>query len=256
MLTFRELAWAAYVYAVVTKGDKNYWEVEAQRRRIDDFVKAPSQSDLDMIKEVVIRQFLNDWGRCRIPEVKVGRIASEIEHELERLDAAEREALSALSIRDVGADRLSDSTAARIKNLYDAIDDIDGCGPTVVSKILFVLFPKLCMMWDGFIRDHLKTCQQPIRRDDGQGYVCFLHHCGEEMARSVSDHFRTILGQSDTPEDYLSSRLYPGKQRKTLAKYLDEYLWIKITNIDQIDEHDMPFDLLPPPKWLTSLPHS
>lgn len=163
---------------------------------------------------------------------------------MRELGTAQRNSLGALSIRDVAAGRLSEDTATRIKNLYDAIRSIDRCGPTVVSKILFVLFPKLCMMWDGPIREHWGTT------DNGQGYVGFLRHPSAEMAKSVS------LGRRDRPEDYVSRRLYAEGKRKTLAKYLDEYLWIKITNIDQIDEHDMPFDLLPPPEWLTSLPHS
>lgn len=35
MLTFGELAWAAYIYAIVTQGDKAYWKVEQSRKLID-----------------------------------------------------------------------------------------------------------------------------------------------------------------------------------------------------------------------------
>jgi len=256
MVTFGELAWAAYIYAIVTQGDKAYWKVEQERKFIDDFVRAPTSSKINRVESVVVERFLNRWGGCRISSEKTSRIAGEMVKQLKTLEAADLDSLSALSIGDVGAGRLSDNCATRIKNLYDALLSIDGCGPTVVSKILFVLFPKLCMMWDGFIRDHLKNCQQPIQRDDGQGYVAFLRHHGGKMARSVSGDYRDTSGQKDRPEDYLSRRLYTKRKRKTLAKYLDEYLWIKITNIGQIEEQDMPPDRFPPPDWLTALTHS
>lgn len=249
MLTFGELAWAAYIYTIVTKGDKLYWEVEQWRTSIDDFVRAPESSEINDIETLVVRRFLTGWGLCRIPGEKVQQMARRIRDELGALDAAQREALSALSIRDVGAGRLSDSTAPRIKNLYDAIDDIDGCGPTVVSKILFVLFPKLFVMWDGPIRDYWRSSEPPIPTDDGKGYVAFLGRMGE-MAKGVSDDFRDSFGRSDTPEHYLSGRLYPQGKTKTLAKYLDEYSWIKITKIQ-----DVPSDVFPPPEWLTTLTH-
>jgi len=255
MLTFGELAWAAYIYAIVTQGDKAYWKVDQSRNLIDGFVRAPRGSDLEKIEEVVVRWFLNGWGLCRIPGHKVRGIASGIADELGKLDAAEREVLSALSIGDVGAGRLSDKYATRVKNLYNALSFIDGCGATVVSKILFVLFPKLFLMWDWPIRDYLRGSEPPIPTDNGQGYVTFLR-CGGEMAKSVSDDFRDTLGQRDTPEDYLSGQLYARGKTKTLAKYLDEYLWIKITNIGAIAEQDMPSDLFPPPEWLTALVHS
>lgn len=249
MLTFGELAWAAYIYAIVTQGDKAYWKVEQSRKLIDGFVRAPRGSDLEKIEEVVVEQFLNGWGLCRIPEGKMRGIANGIAHELEKLDAVERDSLSRLSIGDIGAGRLSDKSATRIKNLYDALRCIDGCGPTVVSKILFVLFPKLFMMWDWPIRDCLKTGEPPILTDDGEGYVAFLHF-GGKMAKGVSDDYRGTLSQSDTPEDYLSCRLNAQGKTKTLAKYLDEYLWIKITKIGEIAH------LFPPPEWLTTLARS
>ena len=249
MLTFGELAWAAYIYAIVTKGDKAYWKVERRRELLDDFVRAPRNSDLREIEEVVVRRFLTGWGLCRIPGHKVRGIASRIADELGKLDAAERDSLSRLSIGDIGAGRLSDKSATRIKNLYDALRGIDGCGPTVVSKILFVLFPKLFMMWDWPIRDCLKTGEPPILKDDGEGYVAFLHF-GGKMAKGVSDDFRDTQGHKGRPEDHLSSRLYAEGKTKTLAKYLDEYLWIKITKIGEIAH------LFPPPEWLTTLARS
>ncbi len=257
MLTFGELAWAAYIYAIVTQGDKAYWEVEQSRKRklIDDFVRAPTSSRTREIESVVVKQFLNRWGGCRISSKKTSRISREIVKKLKGLEAAELHSLSALSIGDVGAGRLSDKSATRIKNLYDALRCIDGCGPTVVSKILFVLFPKLFIMWDWPIRDHLKTGEPPILTDDGEGYVAFLHH-GGEMAKSVSDDYRDTQGHKGRPEDHLSSRLYAQGKTKTLAKYLDEYLWIKITNIGGIAPEDMPSDLFPPPEWLITLARS
>jgi len=249
MLTFGELAWAAYIYAIVTQGDKAYWKVEQSRKLIDGFVRAPRGSDLEKIEEVVVEQFLNGWGLCRIPEGKMRGIANGIAHELEKLDAVERDSLSRLSIGDIGAGRLSDKSATRIKNLYDALRCIDGCGPTVVSKILFVLFPKLFIMWDGPIRNYLRSSEQPMRKDESEGYVVFLHF-GGKMAKGVSDDYRGTLSQSDTPEDYLSCRLNAQGKTKTLAKYLDEYLWIKITKIGEIGH------LFPPPEWLTTLARS
>lgn len=255
MLTFGELAWAAYIYAIVTQGDKAYWRVDQSRKLIDGFVRAPKGSDPEKIEKVVVEQFLNVWGLCRIPKGKMRGIANGIARELDKLDVEERDFVSRLSIGDVGAGRLPDNSATCIRNLYVALRSIDGCGPTVVSKILFLLFPKLFLMWDWPIRDRLRKCEPPIPTDEGEGYVAFLR-CGGEMAKSVSDDFRDTLGQKDTPEDYLSRKLYAQGNTKTLAKYLDEYLWIKITNIGAIAKQDMPSDLFPPPKWLITLVRS
>jgi len=255
MLTFGELAWAAYIYAIVTQGDKAYWKVEQERKFIDDFVRAPTSSKINQVESVVVERFLNRWGGCRISSEKTSRIAGEIVKQLKTLEAADLDSLSALSIGDVGAGRLSDNCATRIKNLYDALLSIDGCGPTVVSKILFVLFPKLFVMWDWPIRRYVRSSKWPIATDDAEGYVAFLH-LGGQMAKSVSDDFRDTVGGRDRPEDYLSCRLYADGKTKTLAKYLDEYLWIRITNIGEIDEQYMPFDLLPPPEWLAALARS
>ena len=260
MLKFSELAWAAYIYAIVTQGDKVYWEVEQSRKLIDDFVRAPRSSKIEEIRgieSVVVEQFLNRWGRCRISSKKTSRIAGEIVKKLKSLEAAELDSLCALSIGDVGAGRLSNNCAGRVVKLYDDFCSIDGCGPTVVSKILFVLFPKLFVMWDGAIRDRLKMKpgESPIRTDDGEGYLAYLRLRGQ-MAKSVSDDFRDTLVQTGNPEDYLSCRLYAKGKTKTLAKYLDEYGWIKITNIGAIAKQDMPSDLFPPPEWLTALAHS
>jgi len=104
-------------------------------------------------------------------------------------------------------------------------------------------------MWDGPIREYQRNSERPISRDDGEGYVAFLRHHGGQMAKSVSDDYRDTSGQEDRPEDYLSRRLYAEPRTKTLAKYLDEYLWIRITTIDEMT------DLFPPPAWLTSLAH-
>jgi len=255
MLTFGELAWAAYIYAIVTQGDKAYWKVEQERKFIDDFVRAPTSSRINQVETVVVERFLNRWGGCRISSKKTSRIASQIVKQLKILEAADLDSLSALSIRDVGAGRLSGNSATRIKNLYDALCSIHGCGPTVVSKILYILFPELFLMWDGPIREYLRNTEKPISRDDGEGYVAFLRHHGGQMAKGVSDDYRDTWGRKDRPEGYLSRRLYAEPRTKTLAKYLDEYQWTRITNIDQIDEEDMPFDVFPPPAWLTSLAH-
>lgn len=255
MLTFRELAWAAYVYAIATKGDRAYWEVEKSRKLLDDFVRAPRVCDLKRIEEVVVGQFLNRWGLCMIPGKKGQGIAGGIERELERLDTAERDSLCGLSIADVGDGGLSNSCAGRIVELYDTLCSIDGCGPTVVSKILFLLFPKLFVMWDGAIRHHWKNREPPIRTEDGKGYVTFLDRMGE-MAKRVCDDYTETLGRRDRPEDYLSRGLYAEPKTKTLAKYLDEYGWMRITIIGAIQPQDMLSEVFPPRKWLTTLAHS
>jgi len=121
MLTFGELAWAAYIYAIVTQGDKAYWKVEQERRFIDDFIRAPTSFRIKEVESVVVEQFLNRWGGCRISSEKTSRIASQIVKQLKILEAADLDSLSALSIRDVGAARLSGNSATRIKNLYDAL---------------------------------------------------------------------------------------------------------------------------------------
>ena len=180
--------------------------------------------------------FLHQWKTRGVPK----RCASAL---LEAICAVQPvlSALSSFRISNVDFDQqLSisnfnnppNTVADAIECCYQKLISVKGLGPTATAKILHVLLPELCVMWDDPILKYFKS--QHNVSGTGIGYVQFLRLLQAEAQRVIQD-FDSIatLNPPRTPnqtlEEYLSAQLST-THRKTLAKYLDEYYWVTVTN--------------------------
>ena len=93
---------------------------------------------------------------------------------------------------------------------------VNSMGDAAASKALYLLQPRLFVMWD-----------KEIRRSAPEGYGAYLLQmhalalrlADEAPAEDVEAHLQELLGY---------------KTRKTLAKYLDEYNWFEAVGREQL----------------------
>ena len=93
---------------------------------------------------------------------------------------------------------------------------VHSMGDAAASKALYVLRPRLFVMWD-----------KEIRRSAPEGYGAYLlqmHALARRLtdqapAADVEAHLQELLGY---------------ETRKTLAKYLDEYNWFEAVGREQL----------------------
>jgi hypothetical protein len=93
---------------------------------------------------------------------------------------------------------------------------VNNMGDAAASKALYVLRPRLFVMWD-----------KEIRRSAPEGYGGYLFQM-HALARRLADH-----APADDVEAYLQA-LLGYETRKTLAKYLDEFNWFEAVGREQL----------------------
>ena len=93
---------------------------------------------------------------------------------------------------------------------------VNSMGDAAASKALYLLQPRLFVMWD-----------KEIRRSAPEGYGSYLLEM-HTLARRLTDEART-----DDVEAHLQE-LLGYETRKTLAKYLDEYNWFEAVGREQL----------------------
>ena len=113
----------------------------------------------------------------------------------------------------------------RAEELGDLHDDLLGymqaggvrnMGPAAASKALYLLQPRLFVMWD-----------KEIRRSAPEGYGSYLAQMHALAVRL------TAGAPTDDVEAHLQE-LLRYENRKTLAKYLDEYNWFEAVGREQL----------------------
>lgn len=206
-LTFDEAAWAHILFQPYA-GSK-YWAVAGADPRSPDYGQA-------------LFGFLNAW-QCRITtdsrtRARILEVVKETNDELQA---------------SIGRSTLE--TAVRFPvHLFEKLHSVEWkhgetgrrrLGGTASSKILNALAPRLFVMWDRKIREHYE-CE-----DTATGFEQFQRRM-QQNAREISRTFaERFPDQSDGPVESLCSRLgcdHP--KRMTMAKLLDEYNWVVITN--------------------------
>ena len=93
---------------------------------------------------------------------------------------------------------------------------VSSMGDAAASKALYLLQPRLFVMWD-----------KEIRRSAPEGYGSYLLQM-HALARRLTDQAPT-----DDIEAHLQ-QLLGYSERKTLAKYLDEYNWFEAVGREQL----------------------
>jgi len=229
--TWDQFAWAVFLYKAITVGDKDYRDI-AHSQVLSNLQVDPGNVDLQQIQTGVTK-FLNRW-KCRIPNNR--QSAKDLRNAIQGL-VPYLQALKGFDIDSIDFNQNlvvngNPSTVNQaIEHCYTNLKGIVyRFAATATSKLLHILQPNLFVMWDDpILRDYHKDNLQIT--DNGQGYRIYLQEMNK-MAKQVCQNFQeaTLNPPSDTknPAVYLSKQLeydYP----KTLAKYLDEYNWVRIT---------------------------
>jgi hypothetical protein len=160
-----------------------------------------------------IVRLLNRWA-CRLSTERApGALATWLgDH------AAQLEGLESLTILDSGVP----GRAEELGDLHDSLivhmraNGVHSMGDAAASKALYVLRPRLFVMWD-----------KEIRRSAPDGYGSYLLQMhalalrltDEAPAADVEAHLQELLGY---------------EARKTLAKYLDEFNWFEAVGREQL----------------------
>jgi hypothetical protein len=235
-LTFEKLSWAAFMARVFQEsGPGGYMTIYEDTAFRNNLVHSPANLSLQEIQSTLIGGFLNKW-RSRFPNNDES--AEAIRAAVQGVSSA-AQAAQGLRIETVNMDSLLQTTDGQISvfqassMVFNALAWCHGFRPTPAAKMMGVVNPELFVMWDQAIAWH-------YREDDasayiGDGYAMFLRKM-QMLAQQCVEDFEKRFGQRD-PAAYLSSRLGLSSPLP-LAKFIDEYNWITITNRTTV-----------PPRW-------
>jgi hypothetical protein len=199
LLAWDEVSWDAFVAGL-----------EGYREHFPRAAEAPEPRPQNAAQ---IIRILNKWA-CRLStELAPGAL-----HTWLRAHAAELEKVAPLTILDarlpehaqeLGAlhdDLIASMRGAGVLNMADA----------AASKALYLLQPRLFVMWD-----------KEIRRSAPEGYGAYLLQMHDLALRLAEE------APTKDVEAYLQQHL-GDETRKTLAKYLDEYNWFEAVGREQL----------------------
>jgi hypothetical protein len=221
-MNFIELAWGAFIYRALGS-DKDYLQIMSDEGLLSRLRTRPSDVTPEEFNKKV-KLFLSQW-RCRVSNKVGNQILRFIctRHKLfVALDGSTLESLNEEEIQCAG------KTYSEMRNTH-------GVGPAICAKTLHVLNPDVFMPWDNPILKELNLRTRGEISDSRQGYSAFLRRARIDASDVMSD-FR-LRGIDGSANDFLSERL--GYDRgKSMAKFLDEYYWVTLTNKFEI-----------PPSW-------
>lgn len=224
-MKFIVLAWSSLLYYYKSSGDNKYVRLFSDTEFLSKLRKNPSEISEEEFDRRVVLGFISDIGiRFAAPnEKKLFTIIKEI-----------TKSLSLLGDADLLTCDLSDEKQVEaIKQILNTLNNIKGLWITGISKIAHLLSDKL------FVAVNVSTLSYFGLFGEIDGYIKWLE-IAQQNAREVTEDFSN-LGFEGTPEEFLSDRLgyTTAGCRKSLARFIDEYFWIKIGE-----------NLPVPPRWI------
>jgi hypothetical protein len=122
-------------------------------------------------------------------------------------------------------DRGQTSAYNVIVEMYEAITDVYGVGPTSASKILHGINPQLFMMWDDNIRPGFGYFN-----GDSKDYLNFMADCQKILKKIVKSYQLKFKCDIPVAIKEICEKAYPELEvKKSLAKLLDEYNFMNFT---------------------------
>ena len=226
MPTWNEFAWTAFLYGSIG-GDAKYQGLMQNPHVLPLLRTNPLAVPDKSVQDSILKGFLNAW-KTRVKNSP--QSANAIKNSIQQIipDLTTLCPFTIATAQFTGPYSVSNSIA----NCYGVLRSTGfKIGPTATAKILHILRPMLFVMWDGPILKHFNA---HFGIDDSpQGYVAFLEEMNKVATAIAASFSTTHLSPSPQPnqtaEEYLSQRLgyIPDK---TMAKFLDEYFWVTITN--------------------------
>lgn len=231
MPTWIEFAWGAVLFKAMAGGDEDYCALIRNRSLLKRLRSTPETATVAEVRDHVVG-FLNKW-RTRLPARSAKGLLDAIrDSNLDLRTLAGCDLRSAALEVDSAAENEGSSVFILVARCYDRLCLAPRIGPTAASKVLHILCPSLFVMWDAAILEYYQAKDSTIDQT-GSGYAAYLKRM-QELSRTVTNDFEKSgpdapKSSGKTPEEYLSFRLAYAVP-KTLAKYVDEYNWITITN--------------------------
>jgi hypothetical protein len=240
-LTFEKLSWAAFLSRIFgSTGPDAYLSIYADISFRDSLVFDPANVNPKEVCDKLIGGFLNRW-RSRFPNrpESASAILSAIQQVSPLIQATRTFRIEDVIFdSSINVDGNTISVSAAMELIFDKIAHCYGNRTTAGAKMLGVLNPDLFVMWDDSIALHYVSGLPSVF--SGQGYVYFLREM-QDAALFCQKDFSEKIGHQDMAL-YLSNQL--GLHLPLpLAKYLDEYNWITISQGIHL-----------PPKWHPGLP--
>ncbi len=229
MITWEQFESAVFRYREIANYDQSYEELMNNQHFTKALRTSPGLKEMHKIIK-----FLNSW-RCRI------KSRTESEKSLLSVIIENLTLVSVLrnyTIQDINFDKViyENNFSLKVKDLvilvYSKFRDMNfKFGITATTKLLHILVPELFVMWDKAIFNYYRGVDANVS-DSGPGYVNFLILM-KKLAAEINDNFQSAelhpSAKGKEPSSYLSMML-DCKPPKTLAKLLDEYNWVTITN--------------------------
>lgn len=228
-MKFSDLAWAAFIHYYKSKGDRKYVKLFRDTAFISKLREAPWGVPYEEFETKILSGFLNSIG-LRLP---VGKRGGNILAEVIKL-RHQTAALQGICLLD--CDLSNEDLLQNIRQIYNGLNSVDGLWVTGISKIAHTLNESLFVVLD------LKTSKYFGLRGQADDYIKWLG-IAQQHALEVTKDFQS-LGLPGSPEVFLSAKLGHSNYgcHKSLARFIDEYLWLTTSE-------NLPI----PPNWTPSL---
>ena len=244
----KDVEWAAFLFNAIGEDESYIIRLDEVQKGI----KGKQTLDDTVLCEII--NFLNEWrSRANRKNVHNG-IKEWYKEKSNQLDTLPPSLL--------GADFEDNNTAGSIKDIYRAIIKKDYIGDTIASKVLHIIKPDFFVPWDSVIKEWYNPQINPAdnkKIDSAEQYLYFLKEMQKdakslikqnemfikELNSKVLDLYKGNLEQAENNklklsgawesmkkniDDYNKMIKFMENPGKTMAKYLDEYNWITITN--------------------------
>ncbi len=242
----KDVEWAAFLFNAIGEDESYIIRLD----KVQGGIKGKQSLDNEVVGKIV--NFLNEW-RSRANKKVVSQSIKEWYNEMINKLAA-----LPLSLAD-----LDDNNAESIKEIYSSLKHKSGIGDTIASKVLHIIKPHLFVPWDIPIKswyDSQLNNKDYKTMEPAEKYLSFLKKMQEEAKYLLSQNpnflndlnskvlklYEGNLEQARNNElklngnsnksikekidNYTKMVEFMRTTGKTLAKYLDEYNWITITN--------------------------
>lgn len=192
MPTWDEFAWAVFCYGIISKditGNSDYLKLMRDTQFLQNLRIKPNSLRDEEIRGDLIKGFLNRWN-CRIENST--ETANDIKITLQNL-TPHLQALHGLRIENAQFNNLVTVNSNRmtirevIMHCYEDVKNIGHkFGDIAASKLLYILWPELFVMWDNSIlSDYQKD--NPLVSKNGRGYCAYL-----QMMQQIANHIYAV----------------------------------------------------------------
>ncbi len=226
-LNFHDLAWAALLFYYRSVGDRKYCKIMSDTEFLTKLRQTPFEIDPAEFEQKVILDYVDIENY----DLLIGHKMAE--HLLEKIIGLQPDVSALQDFTLIDCDLACSEIAERTNRIYSTLYSVDGLWVTGVSRIAHLLNDKLLVLLNPNISEYYHLLEDSTAPFNWLRII-------QASARQVTNDFHD-KGFSGTPEAFLSDNIGYAKSgcQKSLAKYLDEYYWLRFS------------DKVPvPPSWI------